>query len=201
MTKLIIADNHRVVTEGIARLLPPNYDCCGLARTLAEAADLITEHQPDLLLLDIGMPDGDGIDAIPTLKAAQPRLRILILTMYAEAAVIQRALDNGAEGYILKSADREELILGIDTVAAGGTYVCKEAKALLMNSREAAPELTQREREVLRLVVEGRTIKEIAEQLCLGFETVHSYTKSLRQKLGCPNTASLVRKAIGLHLA
>lgn len=201
MTKLIIADNHRVVAEGIAKLLPSHYTCCGLARTLAEAADSITEHHPDLVLLDIGMPDGDGIDAIPTLKAAQPRLRILILTMYAEAAVIQRALDNGAEGYILKSADREELILGIDTVAAGGTYVCKEAKALLMNSREAAPELTQREREVLRLVVEGRTIKEIAEQLCLGFETVHSYTKSLRQKLGCPNTASLVRKAIGLHLA
>ncbi len=200
MTKLIIADNHRVVTEGIARLLPPHYICSGLARTLAEAQELITQHQPDLLLLDIGMPDGDGIDAIPTLKAAQPRLRILILTMYAEAAVIQRALDNGAEGYILKSADREELILGIDTVAAGGTYVCKEAKALLMNSREAAPELTQREREVLRLVVEGRTIKEIAEQLCLGFETVHSYTKSLRQKLGCPNIASLVRKAISLHL-
>lgn len=200
MTKLIIADNHRVVAEGIARLLPANYVCCGLARTIAETSQLIAEHHPSLLLLDIGMPDGDGIDAIPSLLAVQPKLRILILTMYAEAAVIQRAIDSGAHGYILKSADREELIRGIDTVVSGGRFICREAQALLENSRESAPELTLREREVLRLVVEGRTIKEIAEQLCLGFETVHSYTKSLRQKLGCPNTASLVRKAISLHL-
>ena len=200
MTKLIIADNHRVVAEGIASLLPANYVCCGLARTIAETSQLIAEHHPSLLLLDIGMPDGNGIDAIPQLLASQPTLRILILTMYDEAAVIQRALDSGAHGYILKSADREELTHGIITVSNGGCYVCQEAQALLQNSKETAPELTQREREVLRLVVEGRTIKEIAGRLCLGFETVHSYTKSLRQKLGCPNTASLVRKAISLHL-
>ena len=200
MTTIIIADNHRMVAEGIASLLPANFSCCGLARTISEASRLIDMHHPDLLLLDIGMPDGDGIDAIPQLLTIQPTLRILILTMYDEAAVIQRALDSGAHGYILKSADREELTRGIITVASGGSYVCQEAQALLQNSKETAPELTQREREVLRLVVEGRTIKEIAERLCLGFETVHSYTKSLRQKLGCSNTASMVRKAINLHL-
>ena len=200
MTKLIIVDNHRVVTEGIARLLPSHYTCCGQARTIAEAKELISQHHPDLILLDIGMPDGDGIDAIPFLKEAHPPLRIIILTMYAEAAVIQRALDNGVNGYILKSADYKELIQGIDTVVSGENYICEEAKTLLYNSNEVAPELTQREREVLRLIVEGRTIKEIAEQLCLGFETVHSYTKSLRQKLGCPNTASMVRRAISQHL-
>ena len=202
MINVLIADDHRIVAEGLTAILDNEQDIYveGIASAIGEAVVLVEHLRPQLLLLDVGMPDGDGIDAIPTLKAAQPRLRILILTMYAEAAVIQRALDNGAEGYILKSADREELILGIDTVAAGGTYVCKEAKALLMNSREAAPELTQREREVLRLVVEGRTIKEIAEQLCLGFETVHSYTKYIRKKLGCANTASLVRKAIEQHL-
>ncbi|MBR1389043.1 MAG: response regulator transcription factor [Prevotella sp.] len=200
MTNLIIADNHRMVAEGIARLLPSGYACCGMARTLADTSRLIDLHHPELVLLDIGMPDGDGIDAIPDLLAQEPTLRILILTMYDEAAVIQRALDSGAHGYLLKSADREELILGIDTVARGGTYVCKEAQALLENSKETAAELTQREREILRLIGEGRTMKEIAERLCLGFETVHSYTKSLRQKLGCPNTASLVKRAISQHL-
>jgi len=101
---------------------------------------------------------------------------------------------------LLKNVNSEEVINAINSVANGGTYICKEAEMMNMLKREEQPSLTIREREILRLIVEGHTMKEIANTLCLGFETVHSYTKYLRKKLGCKNTASLVRKAIEQHL-
>ena len=199
-TKVIIADDHTLVAEGISRLLAPETECCGIAKTLADAETQLAEQKPDVLLLDIALPDGDGIDALPRLQAASPATRILMLTMYAEPAVIQRAVGAGAHGYLLKSADGDELNTAIRTLAEGGTYICKEAESLTMNWLEEAPVLTMREREILRLMVAGMSIKEMANELCLGFETIHTYTKYLRQKLGCNNTASLVRTAMEQHL-
>lgn len=200
-TKVIIADDHTLVAEGVSSLLAPDMECCSITNTLADTEKQLATHRPDVLLLDIAMPDGDGIDAIPRLQAVSPATRILMFTIYAEPAVIRRAIGGGAQGYLLKNADKTELNTAIQTLADGGNYICQEARRLTAGQLETAPVLTQREREILHLMVEGMSIKEMAEELCLGFETIHTYTKYLRQKLGCKNTASLVRTAIEQHLA
>ncbi len=201
MISVIIADDHRLVAEGIEKLIDGSNTAkvVGIADNISDAALLVAEKQPDILLLDVAMPDGDGIDAIARLKNTNCGLKVIVLTVYAEPSVIRRAIEGGADGYILKNTGSKELIEGIMTVAGGEQFVCREARWLLMGS-EAAPSLTAREREVLRLIVEGNTMKQIAHRLNLGFETVHSYTKTMRQKLGCPNMSSLVRTAIERHL-
>lgn len=202
MISIIIADDHRLVAEGIARLIDESKKArvTAIARNLNEASQLLRTTPCDILLLDVAMPDGDGIDAISRFTKLSQKLRIIVLTIYAEPAVIRRAMDAGAAGYILKNTDANELIDGITVVADGDIFVSKAAQQLLIDNGEAAPELTPREREILKLVVEGLSMKEIADRLCLGFETVHSYTKYIRQKLGCNNIASLVRTAIERHL-
>lgn len=202
MISIIIADDHRLVAEGIARLIDESKKArvTAIARDLNEASQLLRTTPCDILLLDVAMPDGDGIDAISRFTKLSQKLRIIVLTIYAEPAVIRRAMDVGAAGYILKNTDANELIDGITVVADGDIFVSKAAQQLLIDNGEAAPELTPREREILKLVVEGLSMKEIADRLCLGFETVHSYTKYIRQKLGCNNIASLVRTAIERHL-
>lgn len=202
MISIIIADDHRLVAEGIARLIDESKKArvTAIARDLNEASQLLRTTPCDILLLDVAMPDGDGIDAISRFTKLSQKLRIIVLTIYAEPAVIRRAMDAGAAGYILKNTDANELIDGITVVADGDIFVSKAAQQLLIDNGEAAPELTPREREILKLVVEGLSMKEIADRLCLGFETVHSYTKYIRQKLGCNNIASLVRTAIERHL-
>ncbi len=203
MIEIIIADDHRVVAEGIARLIEESRvaQVVAIAGTISETVLLLQQQPTDILLLDVAMPDGDGIDAIRQFKELQPDVGIIVLTSYAEPSVIRRAVENGANGYLLKNVSSEEVINCIRHVSDGDAYICREAQILTMIGHvEVKPTLTIREREILRLIVDGHTMKEIADKLCLGFETVHSYTKYLRQKLGCKNTASLVRTAIEQHL-
>lgn len=202
MINVVIADDHRIVAEGIARLIEESQTATvvGISGTIADAVALVSQLRPHILMLDIAMTDGDGIDAIPRFREVCPPLRIVMLTCYAEPSVIHRAMQAGVNGYLLKNVSAEEFAAGLTSVIKGQTYVCSEAKALLSSMREVSPALTNREREILQLIVQGYTIKEIADKLYLGFETIHSYTKSLRQKLGCNNSASLVRIAIERHL-
>lgn len=147
MLSVIIADDHHLVAEGIAKLLHESRvaKVVAIAHDITETKEKIRSMQPQMLLLDVAMPDGDGIDAIRQFRESCPDMRILVLTAYAESSVIQRALHNGAEGYILKNTDTDELINGICIVADGEQYICKEAQAILSNTKEALPELTTRE--------------------------------------------------------
>lgn len=199
---MIIADDHQVVAEGLARLIDNSKEAKTVTITgrVDETTEQLSRLKPQILLLDVALPDSDGIDAIPALLTASPTTRIIVLTMYAESAVVQRALAAHANGYLFKSVSPEELITAIRTVAKGDTYICEEARWILSAQTEIPPTLTAREREILRLIVQGKTMKEIANELCLGFETVHSYTKYLRVKLNCSNTASMVRTALEQHL-
>ncbi len=201
MINLLIADDHPIMAEGIRKLLDKDIRCKGISHTLAETAEQLQRHQPDILLLDLALPDGDALDHLPLLRTASPHTHIILLTMYAEAAVIHRALQANVDGYLTKNIRTDELNKAIHTVAAGTNYVADEARASLAAAQqENLPELTAREREILSLMAQGMTMKEIAEHLFLAFETVHSYTKYIRQKLGCNNTASLIRTAINQHL-
>lgn len=200
MIKIAISDDHKVITQSLDTMLNQNegLEVLAHAANIAECEVMLEQNNDiDVLLLDIGMPDGNSLDYIETWKDRYPEVRILVLSTYAEAAVINRALSSGADGYVLKSSDKEELFEGIQSVMNGKQFVCKEAVAILQaHPQMDVVQLTPREREVLKLIVEGYSIKMIADRLCLGFETVHSYYKYLKLKLGVPNTAALVRVAM-----
>lgn len=204
MIKIAISDDHKVITQSLDTLLQLSGDIEVVAHASTNAeCEAMLEQNPsiDVLILDVGMPDGNSLDYVETWKDRYPDVHILVLSTHAEAAVINRALSSGADGYVLKTCDKEELLQGIATVMKGEQYVCPEVVSIL----EAHPQLdvvalTPREREVLKLIVEGYSIKMIADRLSLAFETVHSYYKYLKLKLGVPNTAALVRVAIEQHL-
>ena len=167
MTNVVIADDHRIVAEGIARLIEESKTASvvGITSTITDAVLLVSQLKPEILLLDIAMTDGDGIEAIPRFKQACPDLRVVILTCYAEPSVIHRAMQAGISGYLLKNINKEEFVTALNSIITGQTYICNEAKNLVSSKREAPPALTNREREILQLIVQGYTIKEIAAAL------------------------------------
>lgn len=201
MIEVLIVDDHRIVAEGVAQLMTGDEGIrtVGIAATLSEASQMMSELHPQVVLLDVALPDGDGIDALPELLLSSPETKVIVLTMFAEPSVIRRAMDAQAQGYLLKNTTKEELVEAIRMVAMGENYLSKEVRDQLLGDVKKAPVLTLREREIIRLMSEGCTMKEIADRLCLSFETVHSYTKNLRVKLGCNNTASMVRTAMEQH--
>lgn len=200
MIKIAISDDHKVITQSLGTMLNQNegFEVLAHAANIAECEAMLEQNNNiDVLLLDIGMPDGNSLDYLETWKDRYPEVRILVLSTYAEAAVINRALSCGADGYVLKSSDREELFEGIQAVMNGKQFVCKDAAAILQaHPQMDVVQLTPREREILKLIIAGYSIKLIADKLCLGFETVHSYYKYLKLKLNVPNTAALVRVAL-----
>lgn len=201
MIEVLIVDDHRIVAEGVSQLMTgeEGIRIVGIAATLSEASQMMSELHPQVVLLDVALPDGDGIDALPELLLSSPETKVIVLTMFAEPSVIRRAMDAQAQGYLLKNTTKEELVEAIRTVVMGENYLSKEVRDQLLSDVKKAPVLTLREREIIRLMSEGCTMKEIADRLCLSFETVHSYTKNLRVKLGCNNTASMVRTAMEQH--
>lgn len=200
MIKIAISDDHKVITQSLDAMLSQSsgFEVLAHASTITECEAMLEQNNDiDVLILDVGLADGNSLDYLETWKDRYPDVRVLVLSTYAEAAVINRALSCGADGYVLKTCPKEVLIEGLCKVAQGDRYVCQEANEILKAHPQLdVVELTPREREVLKLIVEGYSIKMIADRLCLGFETVHSYYKYLKLKLGVPNTAALVRVAM-----
>ena len=198
LIKVAIVDDHKVVAEGFERLINESgiAQVIGKAYSAAECRELLTKQQPDVLLLDISLPDSNGIDLCPEIKTQYPNLKILMLTSYSELSIIMRVLEDGASGYILKNAMVEEIIEGIRVVASGERFLCEEVN-ILLKKKEAHPiRLSRREQELLRLIVAGHPNSEIADSMCLGYETIKSYRKNLILKLNAHNTAQLVKIAI-----
>ena len=198
MIKVAIVDDHTLVVEALEKLIGEmdNVQVIDRAHTAEDCRQMLARTTPDVLLLDIGLPDGDGVDLCRELLSRYPSLKILMLTTYAEIAVITRAFDSGALGYVLKNSTSEEIDEGIRTVAAGERFLCDKVEILLKKSAEQRITLTGRERELLKLVVEGKTNAEIADKLCLAYQTVKGYRSNLVFKLQMHNTAELVKMAI-----
>ena len=195
LIRVAVTDDHKVVVDGLDKIISESgiavftdksYDAAGCRRMLSEA-------QPDVLLLDIGLPDESGLDLCPEIKKKYPAINILILTNYTEYTVISHILNNGASGYILKNAMPEEIIEGIRIVASGKQFLCEEVDMLLESEKDDTLELTRREYELLRLIYEGKSNTEIADKMFLGYETIKSYRKNLFQKLNVHNTVQLMK--------
>jgi len=198
MIKVLIVDDHKVVAEGFERLINESGEAqvVGKAHSAADCMNLLEKHQnADVLLLDISLPDGNGIDLCKNIKALYPELKIVMLTSYSEMSTIMRSLENGASGYIIKNAMIEEIIKGIRTVAAGGQFLCDEVDILMQKQENHPVRLTRREEELLRLIVGGHSNTEIADKMFLGYHTIKGYRKNIMLKLNAHNTAQLIKIA------
>jgi len=198
MISVAIVDDHWVVIDGIEKIIDESCiaTLTGKASTAADCWKMLKTSQPDVLLLDIGLPDMSGIDLCPKIKDKYPAVNILMLTSYSEYTVISHVMDNGASGYILKNAMPEEIIEGIRTVASGKRFWCEKVNLLLKKENRNRLVLTRRERELLRLIIDSHSNLEIADKMCLGYETIKSYRKNLFQKFDVHNTLELMKKAV-----
>src|SRR5690606_19425039 len=198
MSKIAIVDDHKVLTEGVQGLIAEleSASVVGIAHTAADCRNSIGFWKPDVLLMDVGLPDMSGVDLCKELKESFPEVKILALTTHNEYTIVRKMLDNGASEYLIKNAMADEVLAGIKAVAAGEIFLCHEIDLLMKRPSEKNIWLTERERELLRLIAEGLTNGEIADKIFLSPETIKGYRKNLLLKLGAKNTAVLVRMAI-----
>lgn len=202
--RILLADDHPVVRAGISACLSrqPNLQVVGEAADGAAALAKARELKPDLVLMDIEMPELNGLAVTQALSKELPEVRVLILTMTDSAEIIMRVLEAGARGYILKDAPVEQLIKAIQTIVAGEAFFSPEVARAALNrivqgSGENAPsQLTDRERDVLIQIAEGMSNKEIASHLNLGVRTVETHRERIMRKLSIRSVAGLTKYAI-----
>lgn len=199
MIRILIADDHKIVREGLRRVLA----AAGDIEVAGEAADgdaalaLVKTHDYEVVMLDMSMPGLSGMDLIKRLRIEKPKLRILVLSMHGEQQYAARALKAGAAGYLNKDSAAELLVSAIRKIAAGGVHIGEAAAATLLQSEKLPHErLSDREFEVLRLLVEGLGPSEIGERLHLSVKTVSTHKTRILEKLGLSGTAELVRYAM-----
>ncbi|MEM6641701.1 MAG: response regulator transcription factor [Bacteroidota bacterium] len=206
MTKLIIVDDHNLVASGIAQLFSnlQQFEVIGVFDDAQDAMKRIKILEPDVVLTDLEMPTMNGLEMIESLKKDGSKANFILLTMHFNQQVIQQAMKVGIQGYLPKNADEYEFIQCVEAVAVGRNYYSQKAMELL-----AAPSqqieitgllktqvLTDREREILKLIAEGNATKEIADQLVIAVRTVETHRKSIMSKLEVNNVAGMVRIAV-----
>lgn len=196
--RVVIVDDHKMLVEGLRDIIndTDNIEVVGVAHNAESCRISLPFWKPDVLMLDIGLPDISGIDFCKELNNDYPDLKILALTSHNEYSMVKQMLDNGAKGYLVKNAESREVIEGIETIYEGNIFLCHEVDLLMKKRSENAVWLTDRERELLKLVSEGFTNAEIAEKIFLSPETVRGYRKNLLYKLDAKNTAVLVKIAM-----
>ncbi len=207
-TRVLLADDHAVVAKGLGELLKESFDVVGIVhdgRALLDAAERL---RPEVIVTDISMPLLNGLDAIGQLRARHPDIKIVVLTMHADTHMAVSAFRAGARGYVLKVSPEEEFIAAISQVAKGMAYVsplvAKDMiEVLIEASRPDAQResrLSPRQREVLQLIAEGRTMKEVASILNISPRTAESHKYEIMRALGVETTAQLVQYAVEVKL-
>jgi DNA-binding NarL/FixJ family response regulator len=200
--RILLADDHALTLEGIRGVLVPHHEIVGMVMDGRALLDAALRLQPDLIILDITMPLLNGIDAAVQIKKTLPGVKLLFVTMHVNPAYLEAALNAGATGYVLKSSAREELLDAIKSVLDGHIYVTPRLSGEHLErftdpSRAAATlRLSTREREILQLIAEGRTGKEIAFLLSISIKTVAFHRENIKRKLGLGTTAELTKHAI-----
>ncbi len=201
-SRLLLADDHTLILEGFRNVLEPNHTVVGMVadgRALVEAA---LRLKPDLIILDITMPLLNGIDSAREIKKHLPEVKLLFVTMHSSPTYLQAAIDAGGNGYVLKSSAREEILAAVEQVLKGEFFVTpgvgpKDLDKGADPARAAASlRLSPREREILQLVAEGKSTKEVAHVLSISEKTVAFHKDNLKRKLGLPTTAELTKYAL-----
>lgn len=206
MVRILIADDHDIIRAGINNILRNQlaYKVVAEAVNGEEALDKVEKLKPDILLLDISMPKISGLDVIARIKRASPNTKIIIITVHTADAYIMKALKAGVKGYLVKGNAAEDLLPALRRVVDGKVYLSSAVSSYLIDKiqgkepQEALKKeiLTSREQEILRLVVEGKTAKEIADTLYISPRTVENYKNNLMKKLGLNKTSDLIKYAI-----
>jgi DNA-binding NarL/FixJ family response regulator len=202
--RVLLADDHRLVAEGLKSLLAPDFDLVGVVedgRSLLEAARAL---KPDVVVADIAMPQLNGIEALVQLRQEGDRVPVVFLTMHRDVAYARRALDAGASGFVLKHSAPAELVTAIHAALDGKTYLTPQLAGEVLESLKEAPEkatdpvasLTPRQRQVLQLLAEGRSAKEIAARLAISARTVEFHKYQVMETLGLHTNAELTHFAI-----
>jgi len=205
-TRALLVDDHALVRAGLRTLLESidGLTVIAEAGNGAEALQLASEHRPDLVVMDIAMPQLGGLDAAARIREMLPDTRVLILSMHASDEYVRRALRAGASGYLLKDAAAVELELAVRAVVRGETYLSPRVSTQVVDQYVRGPgvpqgpidTLTPRQREILKLIASGRSTKQIAHDLGLSVKTVETHRAQLMERLGLRDVASLVRLAI-----
>jgi DNA-binding NarL/FixJ family response regulator len=205
--RIILADDHALFRHGMKKIINdvPGMEVIGEANDGLELLEMLRNLIPDLVVLDISMPNLRGIEAAREIRTLYPRTKVLILTMHKNKEYLYHAIASGADGYLLKEDSDEELLLAIESICKGGTYVTKKltgamaqdlSRAISGKDPLAANSLTPREREILKFIAKGKTNAEIAVTLNISIRTVETHRANIMKKLKLKKTAELVRYAV-----
>lgn len=199
----MLADDHEMVRQGLRAVIEeqPGWEVCGEARTGREAVTLALELKPDIVVMDFTMPELNGMEATRQIRAALPRTQVLILTMHESEELIPEVLVAGALGYMLKSDAGTELVDAIQSLAAHKPYFTSKVSTMVLKgylnpATRESPVLTPREREIVQLVAEGKSTKEVADKLKIAPKTAETHRTNIMRKLNLHSVSELVRYAI-----
>jgi DNA-binding NarL/FixJ family response regulator len=206
-TRILLADDHAMLLDALSSLLGQEFDVVGVARDGGAMLEMVTRLHPDIVVVDISMPQFSGIDAARILRRQGNGTKILFLSMYADLPLVEEAFRTGASGYVLKAGGTDELVKAIQCISRGGTYVTPLLGDLISSLLTAGPQqksrpatLTSRQREVLQLLAQGRTMKEIGQVLHITTRTTESHKYEIMRNLGLKTTAELIRYALRINL-
>ena len=211
-SKILIVDDHRVVIAGIKSALQehPEFEVVGEAIDGLEAVEFVKSLSPDIVIMDIAMPNLNGVEAVKQIKQSSPEIRIVIYSMYSDKEFVIDLFRTGISAYVLKDDPLSDLILALKSVKGGGTYFSTMAPTILLRhmkeleeqtaGKDALKSLSQREHEVFRHLAEGKSIKEVAGELCISPKTVESHKYSIMEKLQVNKMIDLTKIAIRKNL-
>jgi len=202
--KVLLADDHRIVAEGLKRLLETEFDLLGIVEDGRALLSAAAELNPDVIISDITMPELNGVEALGELRKVNPDVRLVFLTMHHNVAYARRALEAGALGYVLKHSAMGELIMAVRAASMGQTFISPAISGELLTAMRENDEadmdpvrkLTLRQREILRLLVDGLSAKAIASRLEISARTVEFHKYSMMETLGVTSNAELIRFAL-----
>ena len=206
MLSILVADDHGIVREGLRRVLEaePDLEVCGEASDGREVLAAVEKKRPNFVILDIGMPRLGGLETLERLRVNHPQVKVLLLSVHGDAPLIESAISLGADGYLLKDGRASEVLAAVRAIERGGSYfsppVAREIAEQLRSPKRSSSDpfslLSQREREVLHLIVDGLSAREIAQGLRISTKTVEAHRTSLMRKLGVRKATELVRYAL-----
>lgn len=202
--RVLLADDHRMLAEGLRSLLVPEFDLIGVVGDGRAMVDAAKELRPDVIVADITMPRLNGLEALEEVQKFDPQVRIIFLTMHRDVAYARRALEAGAAGFVLKHSAPEELVLAVRAAAKGCTFITPTLAGEVVQALQGTPvtttdpiaSLSLRQREILRLLVDGLTAKEIGSTLHISARTVEDHKYRMLESLGVKSNAELIHFAI-----